>query len=193
MHECLQDLQEMLAAATEKENKLKMELEAAKANPVKLHILPSPVNMDSASTISFMETTSAHEADVSTARKNADAAWEDHQRKSDVKLLLREKAELETKYEMSKKQLQKAQASLSSAEGEKKELQALISEAVSSGSVQNLLKRDQGARKKHSSPMAKLRSKNIFARKSSNKPQEVYICLTLTLLFLSVRFSWIMP
>lgn len=176
----------MLAAAGEKENKLKIDLEAAKVNPMKLHILPSPVNVGSASTISFMET-SAHEADVSTARKNADAAWEDHQRKSDVKLLLREKAELETKYEMSKKQLQKAQASLSSAEIEKKELQALISEAVSSGSVQNLLKRDQRTKKKHSSPMAKLRSKNIFARKSSNKPQEVYISIHAVFLFMYIR------
>ena len=113
---------------------------------------------------------------INTQKLEADKAWEDHQKKSDMNSILRQKAEIETKFEMTKTQLAKSQQALDAAMGEKTALRRLVQQAISSGDVADLkkaLEESQSSSKKKktaTSPLKKLRGRGLFSRKSNSRP-----------------------
>lgn len=163
----------------EKEQKLREEVELlSRRNVVKHDNLQESAfqkngeveytDVDSSSVHSNMDISSANHMRIVSERKKADAAWETHQKKSDMTYLLRDKAELETKCEVMKSQLQKAQDELAAANEEKRRLAALIKEAAKTGDLSQLSHQDVLKYvERKTSPLQKLRRKNIFKKSSS--------------------------
>jgi hypothetical protein len=121
---------------------------------------------------STLSSSSPHTAKLVSERKDADKAWEEHQKKSDVTSLLREKAELEAKHDMAKSQVSKLKDALEAANQEKQALQKAVKHALATGDMATLstAQENYAKKKKASSPLKKLRGRGIFSRKSGSRP-----------------------
>eukprot|EP00889_Picochlorum_renovo_P002757 jgi/Picre1/29787/NNA_005169.t1 len=109
----IQQLKSQLQEAAQREEELQRRIEQIKVRPVNLRL----------SQASTLSSSSPHTAKLVSERKDADKAWEEHQKKSDVTSLLREKAELEAKHDMAKSQVSKLKDALEAANQEKQALQ----------------------------------------------------------------------
>ena len=158
----IQQLKSQLQEAAQREEELQRRIEQIKVRPVN-------IRLSQASTLS---SSSPRTANLASERKNADKAWEDHQKKSDVTSILREKAELEAKHDMAKSQVSKLRDALESANQEKQALQKAIKHALATGDMATLsaAHENYAKKKKASSPLKKLRGRGIFSRKSGSRP-----------------------
>ncbi len=139
----MKQLEEMLKAANEEEERLRRDLEALV--PVKLNFalagegagavgagaspLPGGTGMSSAPSFEYSAEGLAQD------RAAVEAAWEDHLKSTDVPSLMRAKAELETQCQMLQQQLEKMQAQLDDVDRENNKIHESIDDAVRSGDV----------------------------------------------------------
>lgn len=158
----IQQLKSQLQEAAEREEELQRRIEQIKVRPVNLRL----------SQASTLSSSSPHTAKLVSERKDADKAWEEHQKKSDVTSLLREKAELEAKHDMAKSQVSKLKDALEAANQEKQALQKAVKHALATGDMATLstAQENYAKKKKASSPLKKLRGRGIFSRKSGSRP-----------------------
>ena len=155
----------MLQEAAAREAKLKSDMESSYTKAV-----PTKKSSAAAGIHDSQEATSINESKLKVDRQDADAAWEDHRKKHEMNTLLRDKAALETKCELLKSQLAKAQAALAASEEERKHFQIIIDDTVRTGDVTKLSQmKKEKSKAKSSSPLKRLRGKSIFGRKSANQ------------------------
>lgn len=161
----------MLVSMVEEENRLRSDLQSLA--PVKLNFSLAGDNggapdtgmsrRDSAVSLTMSPEHLAHD------RAEAEAAWEDHLKRSDVPSLLRAKAELETKCEMLQTQLDKAQAALADADIEKGYVEESIDDVLKTGDVGMLAGLRDGLRTGTARVMLGKRFNKVFKRKPSAK------------------------
>ena len=158
----IQQLKSQLQEAAQREEELQRRIEQIKVRPVNLRL----------SQASTLSSSSPHTAKLVSERKDADKAWEEHQKKSDLTSILREKAELEAKHDMAKSQVSKLKDALEVANQEKHALQKAVKHALATGDMAALstAQENYAKKKKASSPLKKLRGRGIFSRKSGSRP-----------------------
>lgn len=114
---------------------------------------------------------------VAQDRAEAEAAWQEHVKKSDVPALLRTKAELETKCHMLESQLEKAQAALAAADREKGLFQESIDDAIKKGDVGILTGLRDGLRTSTARMMSGSKGFGVFKRKGGVSRKEIKTAL----------------
>lgn len=114
----------------------------------------------------------ARSTDTSATMQQRPSDSFDNQAKADFAALLREKAEIETKFDMTKLQLARAQQALDEARQEQASLQKAIKAAIASGEMNNvetaLTAKKQASKKKLSSPLKKMKGKGIFSMRKGS-------------------------
>jgi hypothetical protein len=130
----MKQLEEMLKAANEEEERLRRDLEALV--PVKLNFSLAGEGAASATGMSSAASFEYNAEGLAQDRAAVEAAWEDHVKSTtDVPSLMRAKAELETQCQMLQQQLEKMQAQLDDVDRENVQIHESIEDAVRSGDV----------------------------------------------------------
>lgn len=176
----MKQLEEMLKAANEEEERLQRDLEALV--PVKLNfalagesgssavgagaMLPSPhpagTGMSRRSSAASFE----YSADgLAQDRAAVEAAWEDHMKSTDIPSLMRAKIELETQCQMLQQQLDKTQAQLEDVDRENGQIQEQIEDAIRSGDVGILSGLKDSLKSSKAKVISSSRSFKVFGRK----------------------------
>ena len=177
-------LKRQLADAVKREAELQQKL----TEPVKPVTVVPPVRLDlnvlgspgkataataATSTTSTAMTPLLTPGGLALARKDADQAWEDHQKKTDLTAILREKAQIEARFDLTKSQLTKSQQALDMARQDAAAMRKAIKQAVATGDVKAVQKAlDEASKssslKKASSPLKRLKGRGIFSLKKSS-------------------------
>ena len=170
----LDRLKRQLDDASKRELELQQQLSSGANAP---SVAPPPIKPDlnvggAVSTTSSAFTPMHSPGDLAMARKDADQAWEDHQKKSDVSAILREKAQIEARFDMTKSQLVKSQQALDLARQDASAMRKAIKAAIATGDVKAVQKAlEEQAKssplKKSSSPLKRLKGRGIFSLKKS--------------------------
>ena len=172
----IERLTQQLADVSKRELELQQQL-AARAGQNASSAAVSPIKLDlnvggAASTTSSAFTPMLSPGGLAMARKDADRAWEDHQKKSDLGAILREKAQIEARFEMTKSQLTKSQNALDVARQDASAMKKAIKAAIATGDVKAVQKAledhaKSSPLKKTSSPLKRLKGRGIFSLKKS--------------------------
>lgn len=177
-------LKRQLADAVKREAELQHKL----TDPVKPVTVVPPVRLDlnvlgspgkataataATSTTSTAMTPLLTPGGLALARKDADQAWEDHQKKTDLTAILREKAQIEARFDLTKSQLTKSQQALDMARQDAVAMKKAIKQAIATGDVKAVQKAlDEASKssslKKASSPLKRLKGRGIFSLKKSS-------------------------
>ena len=171
----IERLRHQLTAASQREAELQEKITSMASAPAPL----APIRLDlnvggSASTTSSAMTPIISPGRLAIARKDADQAWEDHQKKSDVGAILREKAQIEAKFDVTKSQLTKSQQALDMARQDAVAMKKAIKQAIATGDIKAVQKALEEASKssslkKTSSPLKRLKGRGIFSLKKSSQ------------------------
>lgn len=178
----INELETRLAEMKLKEDRLQSDLQGL-AQPIKLNfaiaaggddVMASP---GTAISRQSSETSLNYNAEsLAKDRAEAEAAWENHLKSSDVSSLLRTKAELETKVQMMQAHLDKMQASLAAADREKGMVQDSIDKAITSGDV-GLLSGLRDSLRGSAKMMQGSKFGQVFKRKKAVTQQEIKTAL----------------
>ena len=189
----IERLKQQLEDASKRETNLKQKLSEtavaasspsplSKQPPIRLNlnILGTPGKQTGAtSTASSTITPMLSPGGLALARKDADQAWEEHQKKTDVSAILREKATIEARLDLTKSQLTKSQQALDAARHDVVAMKKAIKQAIATGDVKSVQKaleetsKSSSAIGKASSPLKRLKGRGIFSlKKSSSSSKE---------------------
>ncbi len=168
----LDRLKRQLADASKRELELQQQLSVGTSS-----MAPPSIKLDlnvggAVSTTSSALTPMLSPGGLAMARKDADQAWEDHQKKSDVSVILREKAQIEAKFDMTKSQLTKSQNALEMARQDASAMKKAIKTAIATGDIKAVQRAledhaKSSPPKKTSSPLKRLKGRGIFSLKKS--------------------------
>ncbi|KAG7671209.1 hypothetical protein Ndes2526B_g02324 [Nannochloris sp. 'desiccata'] len=176
----MKQLEEMLKAANEEEERLRRDLEALV--PVKLNfslageggggaagavgMSPSPHPVGTGMSRRSSAASFEYSAEgLAQDRAAVEAAWEDHVKSTDVPSLMRAKAELETQCQMLQQKLDKLQAQLEDVGRENVQIHESIEDAVRSGDVGILSGLRDGLKSSKTKVISTSRSFKVFGKK----------------------------